>query len=155
LGSVFGSSHNCGEKRIGDVGNDHAQGMGFLLCQTARQQIWTVVELANCSFNSSSESCTYSPGIVDDRRHGEYGNLGLARDVVNTRRFGESRPSGSSGGLAHKKSAFTRLRQEEISSVRVFNLNSAFYHTTSRHSERWQPNNRVLLHIDSRRVRGC
>ena len=104
LGGILGTTHNGREEGIGDVGHDHAQRVGLLFGQTAGQQVGTVIQLANSSFDTASQGRAHPAGVVDHRRHGEYRNLSLTGHVVDAGHFGTSvRGSRSLYVLRHKR----------------------------------------------------
>ena len=84
--------------------HDHAQGVGLMFGETAGQQIRTVIQLADRSFHATSQSRAHPAGVVDDRRHGEYRNFGLAGYIVDAWCLrGPVRCSRSFYLLSHKK----------------------------------------------------
>ena len=52
LGFIFRPAHHLGEKGVGDVGNDHSDGVGLALGQAARQQVGAVVQLPDGGFDA-------------------------------------------------------------------------------------------------------
>ena len=83
LRGIFGAADHHWEKRIGDVGHDHADGVSALLGQAARDQIGAIFELADRFLNSLTQFLADMTFVVNDGRDGKDGDARFVSDIVD------------------------------------------------------------------------
>ena len=71
LRGIFRTADDHGEKRISNVGHNHANRLGFLLDQTAGDEVGTVVQFTNCFIHALSAGFAHMSFVVDDGGNGK------------------------------------------------------------------------------------
>jgi hypothetical protein len=85
VGRVFGAADDFGKKRVGDVGDDHADRLRALLRHAARQQIRLVAERGHGGLDAAFQIGADERAVVQHRRDGGDRHAGAFGDVVNVR----------------------------------------------------------------------
>ena len=83
LRGVFRSANDHGEKRICDIRHDHADGVGFLFGQAARDQVWTIIQFPDGFFDSIAKFLADVALLIDHLGYRKYRDAGFARHIVD------------------------------------------------------------------------
>ena len=114
---VFGAAHHFGEERVGDVGHDHAEGLGALLGHAARQQVGLIAERFDRRLDAALQVVADERAVVEDRRHGGHRDAGTLGDVVDVRHAGCTRCVRRHSNTRSAAKRFARLKRLDIDNI--------------------------------------